>query len=48
MNMIRNYRNWRAYRDTVNELGRLSNRQLNDLGISRGQIRQVAKAAIAG
>ncbi len=28
MNLIRNFRNWRAYRDTVNELGRLSNREL--------------------
>ena len=28
MNLIRNYRNWRAYRETVTELGRLSNRQL--------------------
>ena len=38
MNLIRNYRNWRVYRDTVNELGRLSNRQLHDLGIIRGDI----------
>ncbi len=46
MNMIRNYRNWRAYRDTVNELGRLSNRQLNDLGILRSEIKDVARKAI--
>jgi uncharacterized protein YjiS (DUF1127 family) len=26
MNLIRNYRNWRRYRDTVSELNRLSNR----------------------
>ena len=39
MNLIRNYRNWRRYRDTVNELSRLSNRELTDLGISRGRNR---------
>ena len=46
MNLIRNYRNWRVYRDTVNELGRLSNRQLHDLGIARDQIKTVAREAI--
>lgn len=46
MNLIRNYRNWRAYRDTVNELGRLSNRQLEDLGIARGEIERIARKAI--
>ncbi|MEW9805279.1 DUF1127 domain-containing protein [Mesorhizobium marinum] len=46
MNLIRNYRNWRRYRETVTELSRLSNRELNDLGISRGNIREVARKAI--
>ncbi|MER9014714.1 DUF1127 domain-containing protein [Mesorhizobium sp. M0898] len=46
MNLIRNYRNWRVYRETVTELGRLSNRQLNDLGIVRDEIRMVARRAI--
>ena len=46
MNLIRNYRNWRVYRDTVTELGRLSNRQLQDLGIVRDQIKTVARKAI--
>lgn len=45
MNLIRNYRNWRAYRDTVTELDRLSNRQLHDLGIIRDEIRIVARRA---
>jgi uncharacterized protein YjiS (DUF1127 family) len=45
MNLIRNYRSWRAYRDTINELGRLSNRQLHDLGIIRDEIRTVARKA---
>ena len=42
MNILRNYRNWRRYRDTVNELSRLSNRELTDLGISRCEIESVA------
>jgi len=46
MNLIRNYRNWRRYRDTVTELNRLSNRELNDLGIARGDIRAVARQSI--
>ena len=46
MNLIRNYRNWRRYRETVNELSRLSNRELNDLGISRGDIQFVARKSI--
>ena len=46
MNLIRNYRNWRRYRDTVNELNRLSNRELDDLGISRADIPFVARRAV--
>ena len=46
MNLIRNYRNWRVYRETVTELGRLSNRQLSDLGINRGEIAAIARRAI--
>ena len=46
MNIIRNYRNWRRYRDTVNELSRLSNRELNDLGISRGDIAFIARKSV--
>jgi uncharacterized protein YjiS (DUF1127 family) len=42
MNLLRNYRNWRRYRETVTELSRLSNRELNDLGITRGEITAVA------
>lgn len=46
MNLIRNYRNWRVYRDTVSELGRLSNRQLSDLSIKRDEIKTIARKAI--
>lgn len=43
MNLIRNFRNWRRYRETVNELNRLSARELNDLGITRADIERVAR-----
>jgi uncharacterized protein YjiS (DUF1127 family) len=46
MNLLRNYRNWRRYRDTVRELSRLSNRELNDLGISRAEIEAVAQRTL--
>lgn len=46
MNLVRNYRNWRLYRETVSELRRLSNRDLQDLGIARSEIREVARRAI--
>ncbi|MBL1405522.1 MAG: DUF1127 domain-containing protein [Hyphomicrobiales bacterium] len=43
MNILGNYKKWRTYRRTVDELSALSTRELNDLGISRTDIRQVAK-----
>jgi uncharacterized protein YjiS (DUF1127 family) len=43
MSLIPNFRNWRRYRDTVNELSRLSNRELNDLGITRAEIHSIAR-----
>ena len=46
MNLIRNYRNWRRYRQTISELSRLSNRELNDMGISRSDIPAVAKTTL--
>jgi uncharacterized protein YjiS (DUF1127 family) len=46
MNLIRNYRNWRRYRETVNELSRLSTRELSDLGIARGDIQFVARKSV--
>ena len=42
MSIVRSFSNWRRYRDTVNELSRLSNRELTDLGISRSEIASVA------
>lgn len=46
MNVVREFRNWRRYRNTVNELSRLSTRELNDLGISRSDIPFVARKSL--
>ena len=43
MDLMQNYRRWRSYRRTVNELSGLTTRELNDLGISRHDIRRVAR-----
>ncbi|WP_428696755.1 DUF1127 domain-containing protein [Stappia sp.] len=43
--LARTYRNWRTYQSTVSELSRLSARELDDLGIARGDIRFIAKRA---
>lgn len=43
MNLIRSYKNWRRYSETVRELSRLNNRELNDLGITRGDIETIAR-----
>jgi uncharacterized protein YjiS (DUF1127 family) len=46
MNITRSFANWRMYRQTVVELGRMSNRELNDLGIARSDINRVAREAV--
>jgi uncharacterized protein YjiS (DUF1127 family) len=45
MNITRSFNNWRKYRQTVTELGRMSNRELHDLGIDRSDIHRVAREA---
>ncbi|CAN7665007.1 DUF1127 domain-containing protein [Ensifer adhaerens] len=47
MNIARSINNWRKYRQTVTELGRMSNRELRDLGIERADIDRVARTAFA-
>ena len=37
------YRAWRKYRDTYDELMLLSNRDLTDIGIKRGDIPAIAR-----
>ncbi|MDH4439758.1 MAG: DUF1127 domain-containing protein [Rhizobium sp.] len=48
MNIARSLTNWRKYRQTVTELGRMSDRELRDLGIGREDIRSVARSAVRG
>lgn len=45
MKLVKTYNKWRRYRDTVNELNSLSNRELTDLGISRFDIPFIARQA---
>ena len=45
MNMARSFSNWRKYRQTVNELSRMNERELRDLGIERSDIKSVARNA---
>ncbi|MBU1314954.1 MULTISPECIES: DUF1127 domain-containing protein [Pseudorhizobium] len=42
MNPLRLAKNWLSYRRTVNELGGLSTQALNDIGLTRYDIRNVA------
>ena len=48
MNLIGSIRTWNRVRQTRNELFSLSTRELNDLGISRGDIPFIAKRAARG
>lgn len=41
--MRQSFKNWRKYRSTFNELNRMSDRELSDIGVSRGDIPFVAK-----
>ncbi|UXN66580.1 DUF1127 domain-containing protein (plasmid) [Phyllobacterium sp. A18/5-2] len=45
MNIARSFNTWRKYRQAVTELGRMTSRELQDLGIDRGDIRNIARAA---
>ena len=38
---------WRRYREAVRELSRLNDRELNDIGIRRGDIEFVVRRSIA-
>ncbi|GGB54146.1 DUF1127 domain-containing protein [Roseibium aquae] len=44
--VVRSFRNWKRYQNTYNELSRLSERELTDLGISRGDIDRYARASM--
>lgn len=42
----RKYRSWKNYRHTVSELSRLSDHELQDLGIGRADIEFVARKSL--
>ncbi len=44
--IIRLIREWRRYQQSVNELNRLGDRELADIGISRSDIPRVAWSAV--
>ncbi|MBB3933810.1 uncharacterized protein YjiS (DUF1127 family) [Kaistia hirudinis] len=44
--IIASYKSWLKYRQTCNELNRLTNRELADLGIARGDITNVARRSV--
>ncbi|ASP32743.1 MULTISPECIES: DUF1127 domain-containing protein [Stappiaceae] len=41
--VVRKFNNWKRFRQTYDELSNLSNRELNDLGIARGDIAHYAR-----
>jgi len=43
MDILGNYKKWRNYRRTVNELSGLSTRELKDIGVGRSEIKGIAK-----
>ena len=46
MKIAKKLNDWRKYRETVSELGRMSDSELSDLGIGRSDIRRVARTAV--
>ena len=42
------YLTWRRFRESVRELSRLSDRELNDLGIGRADISTVVRQSLQG
>lgn len=43
MNILRNINAWRRYRATYHQLSRLSDRELNDVGLTRLDIDRIAR-----
>lgn len=46
MKVARSFNNWRKYRQTCNELNRMTDRELNDIGVMRADIARIARASI--
>ena len=45
VSLKQSFKNWRQYRNTCNELYQMSDHELNDIGIARGEIPFVARRA---
>jgi uncharacterized protein YjiS (DUF1127 family) len=45
--LLSDFRRWRMERQTMDALSNLSDRELDDLGIRRSQLREVARRAVA-
>lgn len=46
MNFVKKFKNYRRYKQTVAELSRYSDRELNDMGIVRDDIHRLARKTI--
>ncbi|OXT00212.1 DUF1127 domain-containing protein [Notoacmeibacter marinus] len=46
MHILENYRRWRMYRKTVDQLSHLSDAQLHDIGLNRSSIHQAARRSL--
>ena len=46
--LIKSYHQYRIYKNTVNELSKLSDRELYDIGLSRGEIYDLANQSAYG
>jgi uncharacterized protein YjiS (DUF1127 family) len=46
--LLETVKRWWLYRQTMNELSRLSDRELNDIGVLRADLESVATKAAAG
>ena len=45
--LVAKFNDWRSYRRTVRELAGLTDRELNDIGISRAEISAVARGNLS-
>ncbi len=46
MNIVKSFNNWRKYRETYNELARMTHRELADVGIAKSDIHQIARQSV--
>ncbi|WP_299470542.1 DUF1127 domain-containing protein [uncultured Roseibium sp.] len=44
--VVKKFNTWKRFRQTYDELSNLSNRELDDLGISRADISRYARQAV--